>query len=382
MQLRQALEDALVSNPDDLAAHSAYADFLTESSDPADVARGELIQAQLALERPGADCSSLEQRQRALLSAHGRAWLGEALSAYLLDNRDDDLPSYVARRYERGKFHFRRGWLDTLRVNYLTPGMATALAVAPAVRLLRGLEISRFDDDRACNLALAASPYLGNLRALDLEGEENLGHSGGEGLVDFVRRLPRLESLLLMVHGVDTEALLGLPTLTHLRQLQVYHVTHYPLALLAGNPSLSNLTHLLLKPHALEPGDTDAYIRLAGVEALVTSPHLTSLTHLELQLSDMGDEGCAAIARSGILARLEHLSLAHGRITDAGAHLLASCPDFRHLTKLDLNNNCLSEVGIAALEATGVALQANDQREPAEDEEIDEGHYLLEGDWE
>src|SRR5215510_1694290 len=38
-----SLEAALVENPDDLAAHSAYADYLAEQGDP----RGELIQLQL-----------------------------------------------------------------------------------------------------------------------------------------------------------------------------------------------------------------------------------------------------------------------------------------------------------------------------------------------
>src|SRR5262245_49906399 len=46
---RQALEEALAEGPDDLAAHGAYADWLAEHGD----ARGELMQVQLALERPG-----------------------------------------------------------------------------------------------------------------------------------------------------------------------------------------------------------------------------------------------------------------------------------------------------------------------------------------
>src|SRR5262249_26322288 len=44
--LREALEAALTENPDDLAAHMAYADLLSEEGDP----RGEFSQVQLALE--------------------------------------------------------------------------------------------------------------------------------------------------------------------------------------------------------------------------------------------------------------------------------------------------------------------------------------------
>src|SRR5436190_22265883 len=50
---RRALEQALAEDPDDLAAHSAYADLLVELGDP----RGEFIQVQLALEREGLDAA-------------------------------------------------------------------------------------------------------------------------------------------------------------------------------------------------------------------------------------------------------------------------------------------------------------------------------------
>ena len=43
---REMLEEAIAANFDDLAAHSAYADFLMEEGDP----RGEFIQLHLALE--------------------------------------------------------------------------------------------------------------------------------------------------------------------------------------------------------------------------------------------------------------------------------------------------------------------------------------------
>src|SRR5215472_15320381 len=42
--LQKSLEQALADSPDDLGAHSAYADYLMEQGDP----RGEFIQVQLA----------------------------------------------------------------------------------------------------------------------------------------------------------------------------------------------------------------------------------------------------------------------------------------------------------------------------------------------
>ena len=61
----QALQAAVVEGPDDLAAHMALADWLSEQADPRLQARGELIRTQLALEgqSPGPDWRS-EQRLR------------------------------------------------------------------------------------------------------------------------------------------------------------------------------------------------------------------------------------------------------------------------------------------------------------------------------
>src|SRR3954452_23543247 len=81
--LRQALEDALAADPDDRAAHMAYADLLSEQGDP----RGEYIQTQLALENPGLPEEArrcLRQREEELFATHGRGWLG-GLAPQLLD---------------------------------------------------------------------------------------------------------------------------------------------------------------------------------------------------------------------------------------------------------------------------------------------------------
>src|SRR5438034_6067161 len=96
--LRRALEDALAENPDDRAAHAAYADLLSEQGDP----RGELIQVQLALEDPSlsaAERDRLGGREQALLAEHSAAWLG-SLAAHL---RDPDLGERLwTHRFARG----------------------------------------------------------------------------------------------------------------------------------------------------------------------------------------------------------------------------------------------------------------------------------------
>ena len=79
---QEALEAGLAANPDELAAYSAYADYLMEHGDP----RGEFVRTQLALEdttRPKADRDTLKKREAALLKKHAAEWMGD-LGKYLL----------------------------------------------------------------------------------------------------------------------------------------------------------------------------------------------------------------------------------------------------------------------------------------------------------
>jgi uncharacterized protein (TIGR02996 family) len=170
--VQQGLEDALVSSPDDLAAHMAYADWLNEQGDP----RGELIQTQLALEKlPRNDPTrpALQQRAQQLIRRHSLAWLGE-LAPFLL-----------GKRTELGTpFTIARGWLDYLDVDSLNLEYARTIARAPQVRLLRSMVIHQIAAERHNTegshdvpagvyrpglFPLLSAPNLGNLRRLSLE---------------------------------------------------------------------------------------------------------------------------------------------------------------------------------------------------------------------
>jgi uncharacterized protein (TIGR02996 family) len=361
------LERALLEDPDDLAAHSAYADWLSQEGDP----RGEFIQVQLALEdpgRPAKERQALREREKALLEAHAGEWLG-GLADFLVGQRRVDPGDW--RQGGRGshEFQFARGWLDSLRVRSLSVAFARALVRAPQARLLRRLmiEAARYEEEgdyedgedipagayQPSPYVLRRCPFLTNVRVFHLgepmEGEYPNCHTRGEAAAEIVAGMPRLEELYLLAHRVDMERLFALKSLSKLRILQIYHNYDYPLEILAANPAFQNLTHLLLFPHTLEGRDEGPYITLDGVRALVHSPHLRSLAHLELRLSDLGDEGCEEIVRSGILKRLKTLDLMYGRIGDRGAEALAACPDLRNLELLEVSDNCLTDAGIAAL---------------------------------
>jgi uncharacterized protein (TIGR02996 family) len=365
--LREALEAALFEAPDDRATHAAYADFLTEQGDP----RGEFISVQFALEdetRSPQEREALRRREANLMGEYGRAWLGE-LAPYLLEPHSESHPWC-------NDFLLARGWLDSLYLLELNPALAQALGQCPVAPLLRALAIRYTDYDRPGYEELARSGVLGNVRHFQIgDDDRHQARAGGAGLVPVIAGMARLEELALCAHSVDTDALFALP-MPRLRSLIVYHLTHYPLKVLAANPSLARLEELRLWPHCLEMGD-DPYLDAEGVSALVRSPHLTGLRRLRLYLNDMGDAGVDALLDSGILKRLKVLDLWNGRVTDAGARRLAACPDLRNLETLRLSQNQLTDEGIGVLLDTGIALEADDQWSP---DEIEEGEHLFQGD--
>src|SRR5262245_57068898 len=295
--LRESLEAALVEEPDDLAHHMAYADYLTEQGDPL----GDFVRVQLALEdetKKPAERKKFQQQEKALLGKHAKTWLGE-LATYRDYEETVDL-------LQRGASLFRRGWLDRLSLGRLTVEYARTLARAPQTHLLRALEIASVewggseaalmpDEVRAVGEhataldLLPASPHLGNVHQLhigrlsdqdDYQRWEGSSSGTGPAVTKLVARMPGLQELRVWSRAVDLDKLFALP-LRELRVLQVYHMNQrHPLEKLAKNATLGKLTHLQFHPHYHEEyseGDDfnpeDAYITRKGLRAVVGSPH-------------------------------------------------------------------------------------------------------------
>jgi hypothetical protein len=171
-----------------------------------------------------------------------------------------------------------------------------------------------------------------------------------------------------------------------LRVLRHYHGHAYPLESLAANLALGRLTHLLCHPHQharQDPhqGRGPAAISHAGVHAVVTSPHLSSLTHLQMRCCDGGDDMVADIVASSAMKRLKVLDLRHGLVTDVGARHLAECPTAKSLELLDLVNNRLTNTGITALQAAGVRAGVRVRAEEQQTRPYDY-HDIFQGDTE
>ncbi len=375
----QALEQAVVDDPDELAAHMALADWLSEQSDPRLQVRGEFIRTQLALEDenlPAGQRRKLRKREEELLAVHERDWLGWRLADLLFDG-GDEWP-IEAPDEQRG---YARGWLDRLVVPNLGEMTVQALLDGRAHRLLRRLVIEGIEYSADAYDKLAGCPALHNIRSLEVQAGA-LGHRLG----GFVAGMPQVEEIHLCSFNLDVGDLFRLNTLGNLRVLHVEDAVEYDLEALARNAALGKLTRLALLPSWVFRYEGGPLIDLAKVRALVRSKHLKSLTHLALHRTDAGDAGVREIVRSGILARLVELDLSHGCITDAGARMLAAAPDYGHLHKLVIEDNRLTNDGIRALKRKGLKLEADDQQVPGE-EGYDDGYLYFdddpyESDWE
>ncbi|QJW96558.1 TIGR02996 domain-containing protein [Frigoriglobus tundricola] len=418
--MRDAFERAIIENPDDRASYSAYADWLQEQGDP----RGEFIAVQLALEdesRPKDARDALKAREAELLAEYEREWLGELAPFVFEEGTERRTPAGYVEDYSTGtKTLWERGVLSGLIIDRISTALAHALVDSPATRFVRELhlygtmsgyqgriaeELQRVETPKGVSdhselFELIGSTLLANLRVFrfgDKEAEppENGWcdcHTFLPGLEHVIASAPRIEELHLLCNEYDLDAVFVLPNLSKLRVLRAYHVGEsrsqkpryeYGLDKLASNPTFANLTHLQFHPHWAEQGDggggDESFIPLAQVQALLRSPHLRKLTHLQLRLSDMGDDGIRAFIASGILKQLQWLDLRHGCVTDEGAALLAACPDAKRLERIDLSRNAVTADGLAALRAAGVNAVANNPLTPTE---LGSREYLREGDFE
>jgi uncharacterized protein (TIGR02996 family) len=404
----EAFDTALTADADDVAGWSAFADYLAEQGDP----RGEFMQVQLALEdesRPRKERDALKKREAALLKRHEEKWLG-ALALFLLDRLR---PRTEANRQAAPiKYAFRRGWLADLEIPTLGVEFVRTLNRAPEAKFLRrlhvhtnayefeegGANIPEYADgtyrpgpdlpknpgyDAAFHV-LARFPHFAAVRTLILgepPGSDDEGsyscHTDGELAHHYVKQMPHVEELRLLAHRVDANKLFVLP-MPRLRVLQLYHVHKYPVDKLAANPSLGNLTHLLLQPHA--PDDLKPYLRLRELRAICRATNMPKLAHLAVRYTDFGDDGVRELLDSGILKRLKVLDLRGGCVTDEGAALLAASADAKGLERLNLDVNALTAKGVKALKAAGIKASTKGQHNelPPYDDELPE--YLMEAD--
>ena len=103
---------------------------------------------------------------------------------------------------------------------------------------------------------------------------------------------------------------------------------------------------------------------------MLSGEGVPKLKHLGLQNCDYADDIAVALATAPILSQLRSLDLSMGTMGEVGARaLIEHAGHFSHLAAINLEDNCIDEAEVAALEETfGDKVRVGDQQ-PAEDEE-------------
>ncbi len=236
---RQALEDYLAANPDDIAAHSAYADWLTENGDP----RGEYIRLQLAFEdrnQPADQVRSMAKTAFAIRRKHEVEWLGSLYNFVYSPRkgRSDVVP--VGPDID---IIYRFGWIHEIETRIPTIEFWAALATSSISRLLHTLSVKS-----------------------DLN-EESIRPVGW---LDYAENFPNLRHLSICTDGLldeHVERLLESGVLNRLRGLDLTgcYISDDGALALARDPAVTKLEYLHLHYNLLSPIGIDVLATI-GIE--------------------------------------------------------------------------------------------------------------------
>jgi uncharacterized protein (TIGR02996 family) len=259
--LRQALLQAVIAQPEQEAPRLVYADWLEEQGTPEDADRAEFIRLQIELAHATAETARTKQllgREKELWDAHKEEWLSH-------------LPPHLRKREPR----FHRGFLEELSLppsSWAKHG-ARLFGQNPVFRVrLPGTA------DRHVVGDLVVIPDLARIRELSLAG--------------CAVREPNSTLKILF----DTPFLSGLVRL----DLSGCGVSTRELGVLLESPLLGRLAELDLSHNKVGPG---------GGQALAASPQVSGLRQLSLAGNPLGDAGGKALAGSAHLDAIERLDL-------------------------------------------------------------------------
>lgn len=271
--LRQALLQAVVTEPEEEGPRLIYADWLEEQTTPEDADRAEFIRAQVELAHAAEETERtrhLLRREQELWAAHKGEWLLH-------------LPAHLRKREPR----FHRGFLEELSLPPSTWAKHTARLFGqnPLFRFRFSGTVSRGEVGE-----LVVLPDLARFRELSLAGCE------------------------VFTPITTLKILFGTPFLSGLVRLSMNGcgISTREAAVLAESPVLGRLVEIDLGQNRIGPG---------GAQALAASP-VGSLRRLSLAGNPIGDVGGKALAESDHLESLERLDLSDVELSEKVKALL------------------------------------------------------------
>jgi uncharacterized protein (TIGR02996 family) len=209
---------------------------------------------------------------------------------------------------------------------------------------MKGNRYGYYEDARirpADAALLARSPYLTQLRSLDLTGNE----LDGPALFDLLEspHLTNLRELALSHNRITKDGMTRLfeaQTATRLHRLALDHnpIGDAGAQVLAGAAFCAELCDLDL--------DT-CEISAKGVRTLAEAPWFGGLGRLNLNHNSAGADGVFALTRGCASGRLVELHLRDNDLDTEAVTLLADSPSLRGPHTLDLSENALDEEALA-----------------------------------
>jgi len=214
---------------------------------------------------------------------------------------------------------------------------AVALIVSDAVRLpkLRALFFGDMTSEE-CEISWIeqsdVSAFWGAFPNL-----EAFGIRGGTGLQLGAIRHAKLKSLTVEAGGLPRTVVheIGQADLPQLEHLEIWF----------GEPNYG--------------GDSEP----ADLARILDGSRFPKLTSLALRNCPWADQLAAAVARAPILDRIARLDLSLGTLGDAGVDALVASPAVRRLQHIDIHHHYVSDAGVARLKALGIDVNADERQE-------------------
>lgn len=334
-----ALLAACRARPADDLPRLVLADWLEENGQPE---RAEFVRIQVEVSHPTADVErirGLKKREAELLAEHENDWTGgyQAAHTAMMPARRADDKGYVGSvppwyRLVRGLMRVGNAaefvgrpelrkwlkshellWLEQIDFTFTTPGWFVKADLPDELhgRIWLNLRLSGPSNETA---------WRAGFRQLALSGNFTAARS-------------------LSVNGADGEVVLEELTNADVSQLVALTMPGCggprPASLIASAP-FTALSSLDLGP-----------IPEAGLRAILASPYLGNLAHLNLVASPIGDAGLVALCESKLACTLRRVEFPNTGISDLGVIALAKSPLFAHMLgpRLDVTTEQVGDDG-------------------------------------
>jgi uncharacterized protein (TIGR02996 family) len=362
-----AFLERICAAPDDDGPRLVHADWLEEQGNP----RGEFVRVQCAIARLPADDPRrhrLVERESILLARHHVDWT-EPLRG--IAGWSEFKRGYIeVVNVEARKFLARAGDLfrnaPIRHVRFLDVGSSLSKLVDhPDLARLGAITFYAQHLNDQLVPALRSSPYLENLRSLNL-ARNRIGDAGARTLATS-QQFRQLQSLDLSDNTLGDTGVTDLAhshNLANLRSLELRRneLSRSGLARLGASPCLENLRHLgvalnyIGAPLEFEPPDR-GIVSLESIDLCengLTGDFLSQLIHwpgfdrlqsIDAGHNEVGNAGAWVFANWTSCGSLTTLKLPDNRIGDEGARALARSNYLHHLTHLDLSDNPIHDPG-------------------------------------